>query len=34
MKRPQPVLFLVGMFFLLVTLAERWIIRWHPESTH
>ena len=25
---------LSGMFFLLVTLAERWIIRWHPESTH
>jgi NitT/TauT family transport system permease protein len=25
---------LSGLFFLLVTLAERWIIRWQPESTH
>jgi NitT/TauT family transport system permease protein len=25
---------LSGLFFLLVTLAERWIIRWHPESSH
>lgn len=25
---------LSGLFFLLVTLAERWVIRWHPESTH
>jgi NitT/TauT family transport system permease protein len=25
---------LSGLFFLLVTLAERRIIRWHPESTH
>jgi NitT/TauT family transport system permease protein len=25
---------LSGLFFLLVTLAERWIIRWQPESAH
>ncbi|HSV58601.1 MAG TPA: ABC transporter permease [Variovorax sp.] len=25
---------LSGLFFLLVTLAERWIIRWHPEGSH
>ena len=25
---------LSGLFFLLVTLAERWIIRWQPESSH
>ncbi|MGK6308937.1 ABC transporter permease [Variovorax sp. DT-64] len=25
---------LSGLFFLLVTLAERWIIRWQPEGTH
>lgn len=25
---------LSGLFFLLVTLAERWVIRWQPESTH
>ncbi|NDZ13897.1 ABC transporter permease [Variovorax sp. WS11] len=25
---------LSGLFFLLVTLAERWIIRWQPESQH
>jgi NitT/TauT family transport system permease protein len=23
---------LSGTFFLLVTLAERWIIRWQPEN--
>ncbi|AGU50600.1 ABC transporter, permease protein [Variovorax paradoxus B4] len=25
---------LSGLFFLLVTLAEKWVIRWQPESTH
>jgi NitT/TauT family transport system permease protein len=25
---------LSGLFFLLVTLAERWIIRWQPEGQH
>ena len=25
---------LSGLFFLLVTLAERWVIRWQPESSH
>jgi NitT/TauT family transport system permease protein len=25
---------LSGTFFLLVTLAERWLIRWHPEDVH
>ena len=25
---------LSGAFFLLVTLAERWVIRWHPEDVH
>jgi len=25
---------LSGLFFLLVTLAERWVIRWQPESAH
>ncbi len=25
---------LSGAFFLLVTLAERWIIRWQPENAH
>jgi len=25
---------LSGAFFLLVTLAERWLIRWQPEEAH
>ncbi|MDI3379846.1 ABC transporter permease [Xenophilus aerolatus] len=25
---------LSGLFFLLVTLAERWVIRWQPEAAH
>ena len=25
---------LSGAFFLVVTLAERWVIRWQPESAH
>jgi NitT/TauT family transport system permease protein len=25
---------LSGLFFLLVTLAERWVIRWQPENAH
>ena len=25
---------LSGLFFLLVTLLERWLIRWQPEGTH
>ena len=25
---------LSGLFFLLVTLAEKWVIRWQPESVH
>lgn len=25
---------LSGLFFLLVTLAERWVIRWQPENVH
>ena len=25
---------LSGLFFLLVTLAERWVIRWQPEGQH
>ena len=25
---------LSGAFFLIVTLAERWVIRWQPESVH
>ncbi len=25
---------LSGLFFLIVTLAERWVIRWQPESSH
>jgi NitT/TauT family transport system permease protein len=25
---------LSGTFFLLVTLAERWLIRWQPEDVH
>jgi len=25
---------LSGTFFLMVTLAERWVIRWQPEQVH